>query len=81
MMPSPDAAALAWLLLTDMLEAERSGVPRKYRTSVEQLAQGERLLDLLLPTGKTLGQSTFGECEAVAEAWKLVAAQLAVRRA
>jgi hypothetical protein len=61
-------AALVDIILGDWLQSRLTGAPRKYLTPDEQLAAGGKLMDMLLPNGKTLGESTAAELEAFGDA-------------
>ena len=61
-------ASLVEIILQDWLQARLSGAPRKYLTP-PQLAAGGRLLDMLMPNGKTLAECTGEELKAIEEAY------------
>ena len=61
-------ASLVEIILQDWLQARLSGAPRKYLTP-PQLAAGGRLLDMLMPNGKTLAECTGEQLKAIEEAY------------
>jgi hypothetical protein len=63
-------------ILADWLQARMTGRPKKYLAADEQLAAGGKLMDLLLPTDKTLGESTGAEIRAVVKALAAAAKKL-----
>lgn len=72
-------ASLVDLILADATQAQRTGRPKKYSDLDEQLGAGGNLMDLLLPTGKTVAESTGEEIKAVAEAYIAAGKRLQTR--
>jgi hypothetical protein len=60
----------------DLFRHNVMGLPLKYPSPDETLANGGNLLDMLLPTGKTLGMSTGEEIELVGRAYLHVGEQM-----
>jgi hypothetical protein len=64
-------ASLVDKIMADYLQAARTNRPRKYKTPDD--VANANLMDLRLPTGKTLSQSTASELAAVGHAYNQLA--------
>lgn len=61
-------ASLVEIILRDWARGQITG--RKKYPSPDELGPDERLMDMLLPTGKTVGQSTKAELKALGKAYQ-----------
>lgn len=67
----PSVELLVGIVLADLEEANRTGRPRKYQ-SPSELAEGERLMGMLMPNGKALGECTFAEVGTIEQAYRII---------
>ncbi len=62
---------LVGIIFADLEEANRTGRPKTYQRPSE-LAEGERLMGMLMPNGKALGECTFAEVGAIEQAYRII---------